>query len=257
MSVEQNLEGKVAIVTGSVTGFGSGIAKWLAKAGAAVVIADLNGEGAEKAAAGYVKEGLKAKGLHVDVTDRALVDGMIETAATTFGGVDIMVNNAGYAQTYGPLMDVSEQEFDTLFDVNVKSIFHSTKAVVPQMRRRGGGVIINTASTAGPRPRPGLTWYNASKGAVITLTRSMALELAPEKIRVNALNPTAGATPMFYSKFFKGQDTKQIEDMLLKTIPIGRMVDPDDMGAAALYLASPAASFITGVCLDVDGGRSV
>lgn len=257
MSVEANLDGKVAIVTGSVTGFGSGIAKWLAKAGAAVMIADLNGEGAEKTAAEFVKSGLKAKGVQVNVADRKLVDAMVSATVSAFGGVDIMVNNAGYAQTFGPLMDVSEDEFDRIFDVNVKSIFHTTKAVVPEMRKRGGGVIINTASTAGPRPRPNLTWYNASKGAVVTLTKSMALEFASEKIRVNALCPTAGATPMFYSKFFKGQDAKAVEEMLLKTIPIGRMVDPDDMGAAALYLASPAASFITGVCLDVDGGRSV
>jgi 3-oxoacyl-[acyl-carrier protein] reductase len=257
VTVAVDLNDKVAIVTGSVTGFGNGIARWLAKAGAAVVIADINGEGAAKAAAEFQKDGLKAKAVEVNVGNRAQVDAMVNTAVSSFGGVDIMVNNAGYAQTYGPLLDVDEEEFDRIFQVNVKSIFHTTKAVVPQMRKRGGGVIINTASTAGPRPRPGLTWYNASKGAVITLTKSMALELAGDKIRVNALCPTAGATPMFYSKFFKGQDAKAIEDMLLKTIPLGRMVDPDDMGAAVLYLASPAASFITGVCLDVDGGRSV
>lgn len=247
------LEGKVAIVTGAASGFGRAIAERFILEGAKVVMADINGEGVSEVASGY---GDNALAVTCDVSQKADVDALVRAAAEAFGGVDIMVNNAGITHDNQPLLDVTEAEFDRIYAVNVKSIYLATLAVVPRMEKRGGGVIINTASTAGVRPRPGLTWYNGSKGAVITLTKSMAVELAPKQIRVNAINPVMGETGLL-TKFMGQPDTPENRAKFMSTIPLGRLSRPHDIANAALFLADPASSFVTGVALDVDGGRSV
>jgi len=247
------LEGKVAIVTGAASGFGRAIAERFALEGAKLVMADINGEGVSEVASGY---GDNAIAVTCDVSQKADVDALVRAAAEAFGGVDIMVNNAGITHDNQPLLDVAEAEFDRIYAVNVKSIYLTTLAVVRRMEKRGGGVIINTASTAGVRPRPGLTWYNGSKGAVITLTKSMAVELAPKQIRVNAINPVMGETGLL-TKFMGQPDTPENRAKFMSTIPLGRLSRPHDIANAALFLADPASSFVTGVALDVDGGRSV
>lgn len=247
------LEGKVAIVTGAASGFGRAIAERFVLEGAKLVMADINGEGVSEVASGY---GDNAIAVTCDVSQKADVDALVRAAAEAFGGVDIMVNNAGITHDNQPLLDVTEAEFDRIYAVNVKSIYLTTLAVVPRMEKRGGGVIINTASTAGVRPRPGLTWYNGSKGAVITLTKSMAVELAPKQIRVNAINPVMGETGLL-TKFMGQPDTPENRAKFMSTIPLGRLSRPHDIANAALFLADPASSFVTGVALDVDGGRSV
>lgn len=247
------LAGKVAIVTGAASGFGRGIAERFVREGAKVVIADIDGDAALKA----VREiGEGAIALRADVTKHEDVAAMAGTAVDVLGGVDILVNNAGYTHRNQSLMLVTEDEFDRIYAVNVKSIYLTTLAVVPEMEKRGGGVIINTASTAGVRPRPGLTWYNGSKGAVITLTKSMAAELAPKHIRVNAINPVIGETGML-ERFMGVADTPENRARFVSTIPLGRMSRPEDIANAAVFLAEPASEFITGVCIEVDGGRCV
>ena len=247
------LKDKVAIVTGAASGFGRGIAQAYAREGANVVIADLDAKGALEAARAI---GERAIAVAADVTSRDDVEAMIGNAVERFGGVDILVNNAGTTHKNQSLLTVTEQEFDRIFAVNVKAIYLTTLAIVPEFERRGGGVIINTASTAGIRPRPGLTWYNGSKGAVITLTKSMAAELAPKNIRVNAINPVIGETGML-SQFMGMPDTPENRAKFVATIPLGRMSTPADIANAALFLAEPASAFITGICMEVDGGRCV
>jgi 3-oxoacyl-[acyl-carrier protein] reductase len=246
------LENKVAVVTGAASGFGKAIAETFAREGARVVVADINGQGARN-----VAQAIGASAVHVaaDVSKRADVEAMVGEAVKSFGGLDIMVNNAGTTHRNQPMLDVTEAEFDRIFAVNVKSVYLAALACVPEMEKRGGGVIINTASTAGVRPRPGLTWYNASKGAVITMTKSMAAELAPKKIRVCAINPVAGDTPLLAE--FMGADTPENRARFIATIPLGRLSLPADVANAALFLASPDSSMITGVALEVDGGRCV
>lgn len=246
------LKGKVAIVTGGASGFGKGIAELYAREGARVLVADINGQGARDVALAI---GDAAAHVACDVSDGADVRAMISAAVKSFGGVDIMVNNAGFTHVNQSLLTVREDEFDRTFAVNVKAIYHSTLAVVPELEKRGGGVIINTASTAAVRPRPGLTWYNASKGAVITLTKSMAAELAPKKIRVCAINPVAGETGMIAQ--FMGADTPEIRARFMATIPLGRLSQPSDIANVALFLADPASEFVTGIAIEVDGGRCV
>ena len=247
------LDGKVAIVTGAASGFGRGIAATFACEGGRVIVADINGSAAADVAKSL---GNGAVAVEADVTRKADVAQMISVAVEVFGGLDILVNNAGYTHKNQSLMTVSEDEFDRIYAVNVKSIYLTTLAAVPAMENRGGGVIINTASTAGVRPRPGLTWYNGSKGAVITLTRSMAAELAPRKIRVNAINPVIGETGML-EQFMGVPDTPENRAKFLSTIPLGRMSTPSDIANAALFLAEPSSNFITGVCIEVDGGRCI
>lgn len=246
------LDGKVAIVTGAASGFGAEIARVFAKEGASVVLADLNGEGAEAIAS---EIGGSAHAVTCDVTRRQDIQSAVNAALTVHGGLDILVNNAGFTHVNGPMLDVDEAEFDQVFAVNVKSIYLAAQSAVPVMRERGGGVIINTASTAGLRPRPGLTWYNASKGAAITLSKSMAVELAPDNIRVNALCPVAGDTPMLGR--FMGADTPEKRAQFIATVPMGRLSEPRDIADAALYLASDEARFITGVAMEIDGGRCI
>jgi 3-oxoacyl-[acyl-carrier protein] reductase len=246
------LNDKVAVITGAGAGIGAATAQLFAREGAKVVVADINGQGARDVAQGI---GASAIRVAVDVSKRADVEAMVAEAVKTFGGLDIMVNNAGTTHRNQPMLDVTEAEFDRILAVNVKSIYLSALACVPEMDRRGGGVIINTASTAGVRPRPGLTWYNASKGAVITMTKSMAAELAPKKIRVCAINPVAGETALLGE--FMGADTPENRAKFIASIPIGRLSLPADIAHAALFLASPESSMITGVALEVDGGRCV
>lgn len=250
------LSGKIAIVTGGGSGFGEGIAKRFAAEGASVVIGDLNLAGAERVAGEINKAGQKALPVAADVSQNGQMKTLVEKAVEAFGGLDIMVNNAGMPQRNASLLDTDEATFDKIFAVNVKSIYLSAQHAIPEMRKRGGGCFINIASTAGVRPRPGLVWYNGSKGAVITLTRAMAVELAPEQIRVNALNPVAGLTPML-KEFMGGEETPEMKAKFVSTIPIGRFSTPADIANAALYLASDEANFITGVCMEVDGGRCI
>ncbi|MCG8558392.1 MAG: SDR family oxidoreductase [Hyphomicrobiales bacterium] len=247
------LKGKAAVVTGAASGFGRAIAEHFVREGARVVVADLNGEGAE---AVCNEIGESAVPLRADVTARADAEAMVATAKEAFGRLDIMVNNAGYTHTNQPLTDVDEETFDRVYAVNVKAIYLAALAAVPMMRSQGGGVILNTASTAGLRPRPGLTWYNGSKGAAITLTKSMAVELAPDKIRVNAICPVIGVTGML-EQFMGVSDTPEARAKFIATIPLGRMSEPDDIAAAAVYLASDEAAMVTGVALEVDGGRCI
>ena len=246
------LSGKIAIVTGAASGFGEGIATKFAAEGAKVVVADRDGEGAARAAA---RIGDAAIGVRADVTVAADVQAMVEAAQSRFGGLDILVNNAGMGHVPQPLEDLSEDDFDRILAVNVKAIYLAAKVVVPRFKANKRGVILNIASTAGVSPRPRLTWYNASKGWVITATRSMAVELAPFGIRVCALNPVAGETPML--KTFMGEDTPEIRAKFLSTIPIGRFSTPEDLGNAACFLCSDEASMITGVAMEVDGGRCI
>jgi 3-oxoacyl-[acyl-carrier protein] reductase len=243
------LANKVAIITGAASGFGEGMARRFAQEGAKVVVADLNEEGAKK-----VADEIGGVAVGVDVTKGSDVDKMVE-AALELGSLDILINNAGFTHRNQPMLDVDEETFDRIFDVNVKAIFLAAKRVVPIMEEQGGGAIINTASTAGLRPRPGLVWYNSSKGAAISMTKSMAVELAPKQIRVNALCPVAGPTGMLH--LFMGEDTPEKREMFKESIPIGRLSSPQDMANAALYLASDEANFITGVALEVDGGRCI
>jgi len=247
------LQDKVAIVTGAASGFGRAIAETYASHGARVVIADINEAGARKVADGIGDAALASA---CDVTVKAQVEAMIDMAVQTFGGLDILVNNAGYSHKNQSLLDVSEEDFDRILAVNIKAIYLATLASVPQFKRRGGGVIINTASTAGVRPRPGLTWYNGSKGAAITLTKSMAVELAPLKIRVCAINPVIGETGML-ERFMGVPDSPGAREKFIASIPWGRMSTPADIANAALFLADPASDMITGIAIDVDGGRCI
>ncbi|CAM3707296.1 SDR family oxidoreductase [Bordetella tumulicola] len=247
------LQDKVAIVTGAGSGFGEGIAKLYAKEGAQVVIADINKKAADRVAG---EIGSVALSLQVDVSSRADIDAMVKDTLAAFGGLDIVVNNAAITHKNQPMLDVDEEMFDRMFAVNVKSIYHMAQAVIPHMRQQKRGVILNIGSTAGIRPRPGLSWYNASKGAVNLLSKSMAVELGPDNIRVNAICPVMGVTGMF--ELFMGMpDTPENRAKFVSTIPLGRFCQPSDVAAAALYLASDAAEFITGVEFPVDGGRTI
>lgn len=247
------LQGKVAIVTGAGSGFGEGIAKLFAKEGAQVVIADINKKAADRVAG---EIGSVALSLQTDVSSRADIDSMVKHTLEAFGGLDIVVNNAAITHKNQPMLDVDEEMFDRMFAINVKSIYHMSQAVIPHMRQQKRGVILNIGSTAGIRPRPGLSWYNASKGAVNVLSKSMAVELGPDNIRVNAICPVMGVTGMF--ELFMGlPDTPENRAKFSSTIPLGRFCQPSDVAAAALYLASDAAEFITGVEFPVDGGRTI
>lgn len=244
------LQDKVAIVTGGASGFGAGIVRKFAEEGAKVVIADLNGDGADA-----VAEEVGGKAIQVDVSSGDSVRAMVEKVMSHFGRIDALINNAGTTHYPGPLEEISEQDFDKVFMVNCKSVFLTAKTIVPVMKKQGAGAVLNVASTAGISPRPRLNWYNASKGWMNTATKTMAVELAPDGIRVNAINPVAGETPLL--KVFMGEDTPEVRAKFLSTIPIGRFSDPSDMGNAACFLCSDEASMITGVCMEVDGGRCI
>jgi 3-oxoacyl-[acyl-carrier protein] reductase len=249
------LQNKVAIVTGAGSGFGEGIAKRFAAEGAKVIVNDLNLGGATRVAAEITDRGDLAQVCTGDVSKDTDVAALVRFAEETYGRLDIVVNNAGISHRNQPLLDVSEQEFDRIFQVNVKSLFLTARHAVPVFRKQGGGCFVNIASTAGVRPRPGLVWYNGSKGAAITISKAMAVELAPNKIRVNCINPVAGETPLLVT--FMGEDTPARRAQFIASIPLGRLSQPRDIANAALFLASDDSDFITGVCLEVDGGRCV
>ncbi len=245
------LSGKTAIVTGGGSGFGAGIAEVFTAQGARVLVADINLDAAQAVATRL--GGFYAQ---TDVSDAASVAALADTARAQFGALpDILVNNAGITHLPQPMENVSEDEFDRVLAVNAKSVFLTAKTFVPGFKDRRSGAILNVASTAGVSPRPNLNWYNASKGWMITATKAMAVELAPFGIRVNAINPVAGETPLL--KSFMGEDTPEIRAKFLSTIPLGRFSTPEDMGQAAAFLCSDAASMITGVALEVDGGRCI
>jgi 3-oxoacyl-[acyl-carrier protein] reductase len=252
------LEGKVAVITGAGSGFGEGIARRFAEEGAKVVVNDIDAEGGARVARAI--EATEGQGsavfLRADVSDDAAMAGLVAGTLERFGRIDIMVNNAGITHDNGPMLEVSEEMFDRVFAVNVKAIYLAARHVVPVLRRqKAGGVILNTASTAGIRARAGLTWYCGSKGAAIMVSKAMAQELAPDRIRVNALCPVAGETPLLPR--FMGGDTPELRAKFLASIPLGRFATPRDVANAALFLASDEGAFITGVALEIDGGRCV
>ncbi|GGH28326.1 3-oxoacyl-[acyl-carrier protein] reductase [Cribrihabitans marinus] len=246
------LKGKTAIVTGGASGFGAGIARKFAAEGARVMIADITADAAHDTAR---EIGDAAIAHAVDISDGTAVEGMAQAALAEFGHLDILVNNAGVTHLPALLEEVGEEDFDRMFRVNMKPVYLTARVLVPHMKQRGTGAILNVASTAGVSPRPRLNWYNASKGWMITATRTMAVELAPDGIRVNALNPVAGETPLL--KSFLGEDTPEMRAKFLSTIPLGRFSTPQDMGNAACFLCSDEAAMITGVAMEVDGGRCI
>jgi 3-oxoacyl-[acyl-carrier protein] reductase len=247
------LKDKVAIVTGAASGFGAEIARQYVAQGARVAVADINGPGAQAVAAQLGTNGIAVT---CDVAKRADIDALVKATLDKWGKIDIVVNNAGWTHKNQPLLDIDEATFDRVYDINVKSIFHMVHAVVPVMRKAQRGVILNIGSTAGIRPRPGLTWYNSSKGAVNLMSKSLAAELGPDNIRVNAICPVIGVTGLLES-FMGMPDTPENRKKFTATIPLGRMSTPIDIANASVFLASDEAEFITGVELPVDGGRTV
>ena len=246
------LKDKTAIVTGAGSGFGKGIAMRFAKEGARVGVVDINAEAAREVAS---QIGNSAFAMEADVSIDRDVSRMVQEALDRWGQLDILVNNAGTTHRNQPMTEVTEEEYERIFAVNVKSVYLSAKHIVPVMKKQGFGVILNVASTAGVRPRPGLVWYNTSKGAMMTATKAMAIELASEKIRVNAINPVAGETGMLH--LFMGEDTPEKRAQFISSIPLGRLSLPEDMANAALFLCSDEAEMITGLCMEVDGGRCI
>ena len=251
----RRLPDKVAIVTGAGSGFGAGIARRFAAEGATVLVNDINLRAGERVANEIRAAGGAAIFCAGDVSLDADVAALVRSSLESYGRVDIIVNNAGTTHRNQPLLDVGEAEFDRIYAVNVKSLYLTARHAVPAMRRQGGGAFITIASTAGVRPRPGLTWYNGSKGAAIVTSRSMAAELAPDRIRVNVINPVAGETGLLAE--FMGGDTPELRAKFVATIPMGRLSLPSDVATAAVFFASDEAGFITGACLEVDGGRCI
>jgi len=250
------LQGKVAIVTGGGSGFGEGISKRFAQEGAKVIVNDLKPEGGERVTSEIGRAGGQSKFVEGDVSKDADWAKLVKATLDAYGKLDIVVNNAGTTHRNQPILNVTEEQFDRVYAVNVKSLFWSVRNCVPVFRKQGGGVFITIASTAGVRPRPGLTWYNGSKGAAILASRSMAVELAPDKIRVCVVNPVIGETGLL-TEFMGVPDTPENRAKFVGTIPLGRMSRPADIANACLYLASDEAEFITGACIEVDGGRCV
>ncbi|WP_018688246.1 SDR family oxidoreductase [Ahrensia kielensis] len=246
------MKNKVAIITGGASGFGAGIARKFASEGAQIMIADLNIDLANELAG---ELGQSARAIKTNVADDQSVAAMVEATLETYGKIDVLVNNAGTTHLPAPLDEITEQDFDKVFAVNCKSVFLTAKHIVPHMRKNQASAILNVASTAAVSPRPRLSWYNASKGWMNNATKSMAIELAPEGIRVNAINPVAGETPLL--KTFMGEDTPEMRAKFLSTIPMGRFSTPEDMANAAIYLCSDESSMVTGVCMEVDGGRCI
>jgi 3-oxoacyl-[acyl-carrier protein] reductase len=251
------LRNKVAIVTGAGSGFGEGIAKRFAEEGAKVMVNDIHVTGAERVAAAIRKAGGTAELVKADVALSADWAAMVKATLAAFGRIDVVVNNAGWTHRNKPFLEVTEEEFEKVYAINVRSIFLSSRHVIPVFQKQGGGCFVNIASTAGVRPRPGLTVYNSSKGAVITFSRSLAAEMGPQQIRVNVVNPVFSPLTGLSADFAGGSLTPEVQAKFIATIPLGRPSTPLDIANACLYLASDDAEFITGVCLEVDGGRCV
>lgn len=256
MSDTKKLQDRVAIVTGAGSGFGEGIAKLFAELGAKVVVADWRFDAAEKVAGEIETAGGQAIPVHADVTKNESVAAMVAATVKQYGRVDILINNAGTTHKNQSMLEVDEATFDRVYATNVKSIYLGAIHTVPLFKKQKRGVIINIASTAGLRPRPGLSWYSGTKGAAITLTKGMAIELAPEGIRVCAINPVMGATGLIQD-FLPGEDSEATRAKIVATIPMGRLSTPLDIAKATAFLASDDAEFITGVALEVDGGRCI
>ena len=249
------LKDKVAIVTGAGSGFGTGIAKRFAEEGARVIVNDINAQGGERVAGEIRSAGGKAQFVRADVTQGGDWAAMIGTAQSAFGGLDVVVNNAGWTHRKKPYAEVTEAEFDRVYAVNVKSVYLAAIHALPAFRKRGGGCLVNIASTAGIRPRPGLAVYNSSKAAVILLSKSLAAEFGPERIRVNCVNPVFSPETGLSAEFAGGSLSPEVRAAYLATIPLGRFSTPLDVANACLYLASDEAAFISGVCIEVDGAR--
>ena len=256
MSSAPRLQNHVAIITGAGSGFGESMTHTFAREGAKIVVADLNIDAATRVASALNADGHEAIATRVDVSKSSDMRDLVAAALARFGQIDIMVNNAGMSHPNGPMLNVTEEFFDRLYAVNVKSIYLSAVHCVPVFRKQKRGCFINIGSTAAIRPRPGLTWYNGSKGAVLLLTKSMAVELAPDNIRVNAINPAIADTPLL-TTFMGVEDTKENRARFLASIPLGRLCQASDVAHAALFLAEPGSNFLTGVCMEVDGGRCV
>ena len=246
----------VAVITGGGSGFGEAIAHAFAAEGARIVIGDLDAANGERVTAALRAAGHAAAFCRTDVSRTADMQQLVATALAQFGRLDVMVNNAGISHANQPMLNVTEEQFDRLYQVNVKSLYLAAVHCVPVFRRQGGGSFLNIGSTAAVRPRPGLTWYNGSKGAVVLLTKSMAVELAPDRIRVNAINPALAETPLL-TTFMGGPDTPETRARFLASIPLGRLGRASDVAHAAVFFADPASEFVTGVCLEVDGGRCI
>ncbi len=251
------VKNKSIIVTGAGNGFGESIAKRLATEGAQVIVNDIDAANGERVAADIVAAGGQASFFAADVTKSADMKALVAAALERHGKLDTMVNNAGWTHRNQPALDVSEDEFDRVYAINVKSIYLATVHAVPALRANGGGSLINIASTAGVRPRPGLTWYNGTKGAVITTSKSLAAELGPDNIRVNCINPVMNPFTGLGASFAGGELTEERLTKFRSTIPLGRFSTGEDVANAVLYLASDEAAFISGVCLEVDGARCV
>ncbi len=250
------LDGKTAIITGAGSGYGAGIAERFAKEGARIVVADINEAGGRAVVDGICAQGGQARFAKADVSKRSDVEALLATALDAFGSLQIVVNNAGITHRRQPILNVEEDEFDRIFSVNVKSLYHSAQVMVPYFRSVGGGVFVNVASIVSFRPSAGLAWYNSSKAAAVSASRSMALDFGRDNIRVNCVNPAFGVTGMT-DDFMGAPDTPELREKFRQAIPLGRFTEPADVASACLYLASDDASFITGTCINVDGGRSV
>src|SRR5881296_4127691 len=250
-------DGRTVIVTGAGSGFGEAIATRFAREGARVVLADVNEENGRRVASAIAAEGGTARFVRTDVSRAAEVKALIDDATANFGGLDVLVNNAGFSHRMMPLWELPEEDYERVFATNVRGVYLGCKYAVPVLKERGGGVIVNTASIGAVAPRPGVTAYNATKGAVITLTRGLAVEVAPFGIRVNAVNPVAAENGFMQGAVGVDKLPEEFRKQLVATIPLGRLTEPRDVAAAVLFLASPDAEFLTGVCLPVDGGRSI
>jgi 3-oxoacyl-[acyl-carrier protein] reductase len=249
------LEGLVSVITGAGSGIGRASALAFAAEGACVVAADLNLSSAEETAHTISSSGGAALAVEVDVTAASDVEGMVQAAIQQFGRIDVLFNNAGLPQAAAPAEETTDELFERIMAVNVRGVFNGCRAAIPHMKAQGGGIILNTASTAGIRPRPGLAVYNASKAAVISLTKTLALELAPHHIRVVSICPVATDTPMLPT--FLGADAAEGRQRFIATIPWGRLNRPEDIARAAVFLASADAEMVTGTAFEVDGGRDV
>ena len=250
-------QGKSVVVTGAGSGFGEAIAIRFAQEGGRVVVSDVNEENGRRVASAIAAEGGSARFVRADVSRAAEVKAMIGEAVSAFGGLDVLVNNAGFSHRMMPLWELPEEEYERVFATNVRGVYLGCKFAVPVMKERGGGVIVNTASIGAVAPRPGITAYNATKGAVLTLTRGLAVEVAPFKIRVNAVNPVAAETGFVKTAVGVDKFPDEIRKQVISTIPLGRLTEPRDVAAAVLFLASAEAEFLTGVCPAVDGGRRI